>query len=260
MALEAIERDFKARVSDRLSLQMAGAHRFRVLTPFRFEDGDHLSIVLRREDDSWVLSDEGNTYMHLSYRMDESALFSGTRQKVIADTLSMFGVDDREGELLAPVGDDAGGALYGFVQALLRISDVSLLSRERVTATFVEDFKRFLTEEVPESRRTFGWHHPQRDPSASYPADCYVNSSARPTVIFALYSDTKVREATISLLKYEQWGLGMQSLGIFEEQVKIGRRPLAQFTDVCDRQFSSLAGETKERVRDFLARRVLTSS
>ena len=38
-----------------------------------------------------------------------------------------------------------GDALYSFVQALLRITDVSYLSRERVRSTFIEDFRTFMT-------------------------------------------------------------------------------------------------------------------
>ena len=44
-------------------------NRFLVFTPFTFDDGDHLAIVLKRYDKHWFLSDEGHTYMHLSYEL-----------------------------------------------------------------------------------------------------------------------------------------------------------------------------------------------
>jgi Domain of unknown function DUF1828 len=43
----------------------------RVFTPFMLEDGDHLAIVLRKESEAWTLSDEGHTYMHPTYDLDE---------------------------------------------------------------------------------------------------------------------------------------------------------------------------------------------
>ena len=80
-----------------------------------FEDGDHLAIVLKREQDHWLLSDEGHTYMHLTYDLDEKDLRTGTRQRIITNALSAFSVTDRSGELMAPIkGEQYGDALYSF--------------------------------------------------------------------------------------------------------------------------------------------------
>src|SRR3989339_1227151 len=103
MDLQRIEQDFREKVCEKLKISSEGMDRFRVFTPFMFEDGDHLSIVMKRDNDSWVLSDEGHTYMHLTYDLDEKDLQRGTRQKVITNVLSMFRVEDREGELLLRV-------------------------------------------------------------------------------------------------------------------------------------------------------------
>jgi uncharacterized protein DUF1828 len=250
-----IERDFKRKVCDQLSLEDEGQGRYIVHTPFSFDDGDNLIIILRERGGERVLTDEGHTYMHLSYDLDEKALKEGTRQEIITDTLSYFDVEDRGGELVLPVqADSYGNALYSFVQALLRISNLTFLSREQVARVFESDFRAFLSEIVPEERRIFKWHHPIHDPNAHYPADCYVNGSATSTVIFALNSDASVQAATISLLQYEKWGFGVHSIGLFADQERIGRRPLAQFSDVCEKQFSALAGETRQRIANYLAR------
>ena len=133
MSIETIERDFHQKISAKVRLAPEGMKRFRVFTPFLFEDGDHLSIVLKKEGMRWVLSDEAHTYMHLTYDIDEKDLRNGTRQKIISNALSMFQVEDRDGELLLEVPDGRyGDALYSFVQALLKITGVSYLSRERV--------------------------------------------------------------------------------------------------------------------------------
>ena len=131
MSMETIARDFHEKVLAKVWLTAEGINRFRVFTPFLFEDGDHLSVVLKKEGTRWILSDEAHTYMHLTYDIDEKDLHSGTRQKIVANAMSTFRVEDRHGELTLDVPDERyGDALYSFVQALLKIAGTANLSRE----------------------------------------------------------------------------------------------------------------------------------
>ena len=252
MVLKDIERDFKNKVSEKLSLSPEGIDRYRVFTPFMFEDGDHLSILLKRMNGGWMLSDEGHTYMHLTYDLEEKDLQKGTRQKIITNALSMFSVQDKEGELLIPIQNGRyGDALYNFVQALLKITDVTYLSRERVRSTFMEDFRAFMEESVPENRREFDWFDRKHDPEGKYLIDCRINNMPRPLFVQALPNDDKTRDVTIALLQFEKWGGLFRSLAIFEDQEQINRKVLARFSDVCEKQFSSLAAN-KGRIKRFL--------
>ena len=202
-----VERDFQEKVSRKVRLISEGLDRYRIFTPFMFEDGDHLSIVMKRTNGKWFLTDEGHTYMHLSYDLDEKDLTTGTRQKIITNALSAFRIEDCGGQLILNIEDERyGDALFNFVQGLLKITDVTFLSREVVRSTFLEDFKTLLSSTVPEDRLTFDWHDQVRDPQGNYTVDCHINGMPTPLYVFALNNNTATRDATIKLMQFERWG------------------------------------------------------
>ena len=108
-----------------------------------------------------------------------------------------------------------------------------------------------MSQNVPEQRRTFDWHDMQHDPQGNYTVDCRVNGLTRPLFVYAIPSDDRARDATIALLHFERSGLGFHSLAIFEDQESINRKVLARFSDVCEKQFSSL-GSNRERISRFI--------
>jgi hypothetical protein len=252
MLPEEIERAFQTAVAASVRLQPEGQDRFRVFTPFQFEDRDHLAIVLRREAGGWALSDEGHTFMHVTYDIGERDLQEGTRARIVANALEAYAVQDRDGELVLPVvANRFGDALYDYVQVLLKIADVNYLSRERTRSTFLDDFRSFVSAHVPLQRVEFGWHDSERDPAANYIVDCRINGMRRPLFVFALPGDDRVRDATISLLQFERWRLEQRSVAVFEDQEQTNRRVLARFSDVCENQFSSLAAN-RDRIARYL--------
>ncbi len=252
MVTEQIENDFREKVCDQVQLIPEGIDRFRVFSPFLFEDGDHLAIVLKRIGNKWRLSDEGHTFMHLTYDIDEKDLQRGTRQRIISNALSTFFVNDSNGELLLDISDNRyGDSLFSFIQAIIRISDISFLSRERVRSTFLEDFRSFLESKVEEPHRVFDWHEPKRDPVKNYTVDCRVNGRMTPLFIYAISGDDKARDATINLLQFERWNISNHSIAIFENQEEISRKVLARLSDVFEKQFSSLE-LNKDRIAKYL--------
>ncbi len=251
-----IQSEFRSRVSDQISLEPEGIDRFAIITPFRFEDGDHYDIALKREGERWIITDEASTLMHLSYWMDDKVIEAGNRKEIVANALSVFSVENRNGELVIPVTDDGfGDALFNFLQALTKVTDISFLSREIVKSTFLEDFRQFMREAVPPERLEFSWYDPQRDPSMLYPADCRVNSMKRPLVIFALQSEEKVNIANISLLTYERWGIPFQSMAVYENMESMPPKPVARFTDVVEKVYSNLEGN-KPRIAAFVKQKM----
>ena len=244
--------DFKEKVSESVRLHEEGVNRYRVFTPFTFDDGDGFSIVLKKNGDGWILTDEGHTFMHMSYEMDMAALERGNRAELIETVLNNFEISESEGSLeLRFEPNEAGNALYTYLQALTKITDLSYLNREIVKSTFIDDFKQTMKAELPEGRYTLDYHFEDHDLQKSYPVDCFLNGMDVPLLIFAIQNDDKCRDVTINLHQYEKWGIPFRSLAIYENQEEINRRVLARFSDVSDKQFSSLISN-RERIHNYL--------
>lgn len=259
MTPETIEVDFQNKVSKEVRLLSEGFERFQVFTPFLFDDGDHLLITLRKKGDDWFLSDEGHTYLHLTYDLEEKDFNTGNRQRIITDALAAFNVRDTGGELQIKVRDgEYGNALYSFIQALLKITDVTYLTRERVRSTFMEDFKQLIQETVPPNRFVFDYYDKEADKKKNYIVDCKINGTVPPLFVFAISGDDKCRDSTICLFQFENRGVQFKSLAVFESQEEIQRKVLARFSDICEKQYSSLDANT-DRIRRYLKEFLLES-
>lgn len=255
--LDAIQASFQLVVSKSVRIFPEGIDRYQIFTPFHFDDGDHFVIVLKKNaQGNWIITDEGHTYMHLSYNMNLSFLNRSKHNQIIESALQKHNIQEQEGRIFADVKSlaHAGNVFYSFVQCLINITDVSYLDQERdLPSTFMKDFKAFISETIDDPARfKFEYIDRTRDPDGKYPVDCRVNGMPRPLFLYAINNDNKCRDTTISILQFQRWEQPFLTLGIFEDQEQIIRKVLAHFTDVCDRQFSSLA-TNKERIRNFLA-------
>jgi transcriptional regulator with XRE-family HTH domain len=124
-------------------------------------------------------------------------------------------------------------------------------AREDARSTFTEDFRAFIEEKAPRGRWEFDWRDPKHDSEGKYMVDCRVNGMAEPLYVFALPGDDKVRDATIAILQFERWKTPFRSVAIFEDQEEVNRKVLAWFSDVCEKQFSSLSAN-RDRIERFL--------
>ncbi len=240
MNLVELREELRRKVCDEVDIEDQGLQRYVVYTPFMFDDGDHFVVVLRHEPNGrWVLTDEGHTFMHVSY--DNLDVSHGNRKSIIDQTLLSFAMVNDSGELRLDVPDGAfGDALFSFLQGLTKITDIRFLTRERARSTFMEDFRELMKEKIPSRRLALDYTDPDHDQKQLYPVDCRVNGTGRPLFIFAVNNDLKCSAAHTTILQFEKWGRKFSSMAIFEDQTQINRNILARFSDAVGKQFSDL--------------------
>ena len=253
MNVSQIKTAFKQSVCDEIELIQNGISRYIVHTPFTFEDGDHYVVLLKETPSGTVLTDEGHTFMHISY--DIPHFDRGNRRAIIDRVLSSYHIEDTGGELLLQIPEEQyGDALFSFIQAITRLTDVAFLTRERVRSTFLEDFHELIKDVAQPHDVILGYTHPIYDLEKRYPVDARINGSIEePLLVFGIANDDQCRDATIILNRWESWNEKFHSAAIFQDQAEINRTVLARFSDVVERQFSSLE-TARERLRQHLER------
>ncbi len=247
---------FRSKVCREIDVEPEGIDRYVIYTPFMFDDGDHFVVVLRKEGEAWFLTDEGHTLMHLTY--SGLNVFNRTRARIVEESLVAHGAENKDGVLRMPVLNGGyGDALYSFLQALSRVATVTQMTKEHVASTFAADVAELLKATVPANRATYRWHHPEKDPDGNYFVDCMINGAEKPCLVFAIQSTLKCSHATTTCLMFERWGLPFYSVALHEDQTQIGRRQVAQLSDIVGKQFSSL-GEP-DRIKAYFREEVLPS-
>lgn len=256
MSLAELAQDVSAAVGAEVRVEPLGAREARVFVPFEFPDGDRLVIRLRQQSDAdYEWTDTGHTFMHLSYDLDIDALDSGNRKSLLESIEQRTGIEERSGELVLPTHADVlAGDLFQFIQALLQISDLRFLSRERVRSTFADDLRSLLRERFGD-RAHFDYCDSSHDPEGRYPIDCLLNGLPRPITIFGVGSDSQARDATITLLQFRTWSRELFAAGVHEEMEELSGKVLARLSDVVDKQFSSLAGN-EQTIVDYVQREI----
>jgi hypothetical protein len=129
--------------------------------------------------------------------------------------------------------------------------------KEQVRSTFYENFQALINESVPKKRITFNYAHPEFDREKKYVVDCCISGMPKPLYLFAIPNDSKCKDVMISMYQFERWNIKYNSVSIFDDQEKINRRVLAQFSDIGEKQFSSLLSN-RDRILNYLFEQIET--
>ncbi len=167
-----------------------------------FPDGDEFRIVLEyKEEDGWIITDDGHTAMWLSY---EDFEITDVRKDILRRILNTNGAKFDEGEVYVRCNENnAGRALKSLIQTIQQMSDLIFLRKETVRSTFNEELKEIL-------QTSFGarckLNTVQRIRDEDFTFDAYIEAGgADRSSIYILSVHTKDRgnETSIALISIE---------------------------------------------------------
>lgn len=217
-------------------------------TPFVFPDGDNYSIYFSIEEDGhFLLSDKGNTIMHLSYKYDVDSIFNDESQYAIMLQIARnarIELDEGAGNFW--VKADAKSlpeTIFRFGQALTKIYDLSFISRyesavkdaklemgdERskplsqaafdsaiqLTLREILGPQRFTRNFSPEFDTLFSPQPPRGKYTVDYKFD---GKQDIPVFLYGISSPSKAKDVTISLGYFHRASLRFDNLVVLRDE------------------------------------------
>ena len=115
---------------------------YEINTPFLDNNNDYIQIYVRQDGNDIYFTDDGYTINELEM---EGIKFTSARKQQLIYILNQYGVhlDGYELSLKAPANEFAKKK-HIFIQCLLKVNDMYMLSHSRVSSIFLDDIMEFF--------------------------------------------------------------------------------------------------------------------
>lgn len=233
-----------------VEVKMVRPNLYQIFCPFYHPDGDMVNIYIKEEGSKTVIQDMGLTLMRLSYDFE---LDSENKQKLFREILTNYQVGEEEGNLylVAAKKEEIFPCVMQLITVVLKVSNLNFLKRETIRSLFYEMFDEFMDSKFKTSNMIKDWQ-PDFDKNQEYLAPyAILKKSTKPIVVFPILDNAKCADSTIILLKYENVGLQINTITVFEDQTVIERKKLARLTDAVEKQFSSFEAN-KDKIGTYI--------
>jgi hypothetical protein len=118
----------------------------QITTPYLDRHNDYVQIYVRRDGDSYLLTDDGHTLTDLA--ISGCAIDTPHRKRLLALTLSGFGVELADDELVVrAVEHNFPLRKHSLIQAVLAVNDLYVVADPIVRGIFIEDVAKWLDAE-----------------------------------------------------------------------------------------------------------------
>lgn len=184
---------------------------YEITTPFLDTYNDYFQLYVRQEGNDIYFSDDGQTLASLSMN---GIQLTTNRKKQLEGILSQYGIELDHNELIAKgCLQDFPLKKHMFVQAMIRVSDLYMTSRSKVSSIFLDDIQEyfkmndiFCTEDVQFIGKSGFYHNYdfvlQRTKHKPERLCMAINNPTKTTIGNALFSwnDTKANRKQDSQL------------------------------------------------------------
>lgn len=186
---------------------------FAIRTPFKSGDGDAVALYLRKDTSMpgrFRLEDDGGTVSAL--QEEGFSLESEPRFVEFQTLLAEHGCIFDEGEYIIHTEymDEARLPAYflKFMSLMLRVSDLRMLSRERVRDSFKADLQAFVEEVFQGTSARVERDAAPLPTLSDYVADVVVHAPGARLAIYAGTTEVKALEALVLWQEMARQGLG----------------------------------------------------
>ena len=129
-------------LKDKTALRELDNH-VEITTPFLDRHNDYLQIYVKRENDEYVLTDEG--FILDDLELSGCNMDNPKRQEVLNTMLNGFGVQKNERALeISTSLENFGISKHNLIQAMLAVDDLFYLASLKVSSFFHEDVMNWL--------------------------------------------------------------------------------------------------------------------
>lgn len=141
--IQALLNEYTRWLRDKTALRQVGNDWVQVTTPHLDRHNDCLQFYVRKENGSYLLTDDG--YIIDDLISSGCPLDSPKRQELLRSTLAGFGVrlDNDEMQLIA-TSENFSLKKHNLIQAMLAVNDLFYLASPYVSSLFFEDVTQWL--------------------------------------------------------------------------------------------------------------------
>jgi hypothetical protein len=116
-----------------------------ITTPFLDRHNDYLQIYVKKENNSFVLTDDG--YIIDDLRSSGCEIESPRRMRILTEVLNGFGVNlDNDSLIVNSFRDDFPIKKHNLIQSMIAINDLFYTSKPMVASLFLEDVENWLDQ------------------------------------------------------------------------------------------------------------------